>query len=314
MSDLFEKQLVVVAGKGGVGRTTLAMVVGRCASRRGKRTLVCLSNAPLRYLSLLGGVSLGANIRQVGDRLHVVNLEPRAAREEYGLMVLKNRTLHRLVFGSRMVRAFLDAVPGLAEWAMLGKATHHALREVDGRPEYDLVVLDSPATGHGIDVLSLPRAIVSAVPSGRMREEANRRVQLMEDPERCEVLPVTIAEEMAVNEAVELIEALRGLDLPIERLVVNMVQAVEVGEALERSADRIEPDEEIPSWLLPTAAVVSSARVQAACIARLEQSVAAEIIRLPLIGGGSLDEASLLEIASAFYGELTGASSPQRGW
>jgi anion-transporting ArsA/GET3 family ATPase len=310
MSELYSKRFVVVAGKGGVGRTTLAMALGRCAAGQGRRTLVCLCNAPLRYSRLLGGVALGSEIRQVADRLDAINLEPRAAREEYGLMVLKNRTLHRLVFGSRMVQAFLDAVPGLAEWAMLGKATYHALREIDGLPQYDLVVLDSPATGHGLDVLSLPRAIMSAVPSGRMREEAQRRVSLMEDRERCEVLPVTIPEEMAVNEAIELVVGLRALDLSVERLVVNQVQTAEHGAVVAERVDAAVADGELPEWLMPAAAAVSAQRAQQASIERLTSAVSAEMIQLPALAPGGLDEASLLEIARVLHTELTGTAPP----
>jgi anion-transporting ArsA/GET3 family ATPase len=305
MSDLFDRRFIVVAGKGGVGRTTVAMIIGRLASQRGRRTLVCLCNAPLRYLSLLGGVALTSEIREITERLHVINLEPRAAREEYGLMVLRNRTLHRLVFGSRIVRAFLDAVPGLAEWAMLGKATYHALREEGGRSQYDLVVFDSPATGHGLDVLSLPRAIVSAIPSGRMREEAARRVELMEDPLRCEVLPVTIPEEMAVNEALELVAALRALDLNVARLVVNLVQPEPVSGAVAELVRAAGSTGDPPAWSIPAAAALSAQRVQRASIERLSRAVDGPIIRLPIAPGGSLDEASLVEIAGVFYRELT---------
>jgi len=306
MKALFDKRFVIVAGKGGVGRTTVSMVIGRLGAERGKRTLVCLTNAPLRYLGLVGGVALGSDIREVAENLHVVNLLPRSAREEYGLMVLRNRTLHRLVFGSRIVCAFLDAVPGLAEWAMLGKATYHALREVGGRPQYDLVVFDSPATGHGLEVLSLPRAIVSAVPSGRMREEAARRVELMSDATRCEVVAVAVPEDMVVNEALELVDGLRALDLDVRRLVINMVRPELVGEEVGRLIDDASSARDLPPWLLPSAAELGSQRVQRASIARLERGVDAEIIKLPLVPGGSLDEASMMDIARAFESELGG--------
>ncbi len=122
MDSLLEKKFVVVAGKGGVGRTTVSMALGRCVARHNKRTLVCLANAPLRYSELLGGVALGQEIHQVSNNLFVVNLNPVASREEYGLSVLKNRTLHRIIFGSRIVNAFLDAIPGLAESDMVAVA------------------------------------------------------------------------------------------------------------------------------------------------------------------------------------------------
>jgi anion-transporting ArsA/GET3 family ATPase len=304
MAHLLDKRFVVVAGKGGVGRTTVALILGRCAERRGRRTLVCLTNAPLRYADLLGGVTLGPEPLPVSDLLHVINLEPRAAREEYGLMVLKNRTLHRLVFGSRVVQAFLDAVPGLAEWAMLGKATFHAMAEVDGRPQYDLVVFDSPATGHGLNVLALPRAIVTAIPAGRMREEAAERVTLMSDPDCSEILPVTIPEELPVNETAELVRGLERLGLPVARLVVNMVEASGLPAELERLVEREGGGEDAPSWLLPVAAAVGRRRFQEHALGRLDEDVPLAQLRLPLIAGEGLDERSVLELSRRFEQEL----------
>ncbi|MCP4602017.1 MAG: ArsA family ATPase [Proteobacteria bacterium] len=301
MTALLDKDFIVVAGKGGVGRTTVSMVLGRIASSRGKRTLVCLGNAPSRYCDLLGDVVLDATIRKVSKFLDVVNLEPRASQEEYGLKVLHNHTLHRLIFGSQIVRGFLDAVPGLAEWAMLGKATFHALNIVDGRPEYDIVVFDSPATGHGLDLLALPRAIASAVPAGRMHEEALARLELMEDPSRSEVIPVTIPEEMPVNEAGEFVSGLSELGLIVERITINMVTQSAIRPELASLLNRIwTQPEPPPSWLLPTAAALGRQRVQVESIERLRTAVPANQIILPLIPGGSLDEASLLVLAEAF--------------
>ncbi len=312
MSDLFDKRMIVVAGKGGVGRTTVSMIVGRCAARRGKRTLVCLANAPLRYADLLGGVSLDGEIRRISERLFAVNLDPVAAREEYGLQVLRSRVLHRLVFGSPLVRSFLDAVPGLAEWAMLGKATYHALREVDGEPEFDLVVFDSPATGHGLEVLSLPRSIAGSIPAGRMREEAERRVRLISDPERFEVLPVAIPTEMAVNETVELVEALDEMGLAVRRAVVNMVTPFEPPPELVRAVERARRAGEIPAWLSAGAAAVARREAERRSLERIESLASEPAILLPRLPEGSLDEKLWLSLARLFYESITGPV-PLRG-
>lgn len=303
MSDLFEKRFVVVAGKGGVGRTTLSLLVGRCAAARGKRTLVCLVGAPPRYQEVLGGLAIGGEAREVTAGLHVINLDPVSAREEYGLMILKSPTLHRLVFGSRIVRAFLDAVPGLAEWAMLGKATYHALHRAGDRPGYDLVVFDSPATGHGLDVLSLPAAIVASVPAGRIRDEALERVRLMGDPRRCEVVPVTLPEEMPVSEAIELIRGLERRGLPMERIVVNMVDGAPLPERIAEIVDGRGEGDAAP-WLAPAAVAVARRRAQEEAISRLASGSRLELLELPAVKGRGLDEAGVALLARELERQL----------
>ncbi len=307
MTDLLEKDFVVVAGKGGVGRTTVSFVLGHVSAARGRNTLVCLSNAPPRYFDLLGDVSVDATVRTISTNLDVVNLEPRASQEEYGLQVLRSRTLHRLVFGSRIVRGFLDAVPGLAEWAMLGKATYHALQIEDGKPRYDLVVFDSPATGHGLDILALPRAIASAVPGGRMREEALMRCELMEDATRSEVVPVTVPEDMPVNETAEFVAGLSKLGLNVERVAINMIAPSEVDPDLAALLGEWEQSEKLPSWVGPAAAALGRQQAQEESIERLGTIVPRPQIRLPMIDGGSLDEGSLLALVDAFSTGLDGS-------
>ena len=303
--QLLDKRFVAVTGKGGVGRTVVSLIIGHAASRRGKRVLVCLCNAPSRYSDLVGGLVIDDSIRSVSGRLDIVNLEPRASREEYGLAILKNRLLHRLIFGSRVVRAFLDAVPGLSEWAILGKATFHALeRTPDGEYIYDLVILDSPTTGHALDILALPRAIASSVPAGRISEEARQRLDLMEDPNMCEVVPVTVPEEIPVNECIELVESVLKLGLPVERVVVNMVSKFD-RPFLERIRRELAGNEAEPqSWLLPAAIVSGRERDQEENIERLGSMVPLPRIELPLVAGGYLDEAPLLGLVEEFESGL----------
>ena len=308
MASLLDKRFVIIAGKGGVGKTTVSLILGRLAASKGRRTLVCLCNAPPRYSDLLGGAAVGSAIRRLAFNLDVVNLEPRAAQEEYGMQKLRNRTLHRLVFSSRVVRAFLDAVPGLAEWALIGKATYHAMETVHGRPVYDLVLFDSPATGHGLDILSLPRAIASAVPGGQMREEALLRRRLLEDPDRCEVIPVTLAEEIPVNETVEFVAGIRKLGLAVERVIINMFVPDPVGERFAARTEAFEGPGGSDSWRLPLAAALGRQKMQAESLERLTSLVPGKQICLPFIPGGSLDEGAVDRLVAAFEAGI--ASGP----
>lgn len=305
MKNLLEKHFVVVGGKGGVGRTVVSLALGRLAAASGKRVLVCLCNAPPRYTRLVGGVSLGPDIATVSTGLEVVNLEPRASQEEYGRTVIHSRLLHKVVFGSRIVRSFLDAVPGLAEWSLLGKATFHALPDTTGARTHDLVVFDSPATGHGLDILRLPSAIASTIPAGRLRDEAMARVELLSDPSRCEVVPVTLAEDIPVRETTEYVERLRAKGLSVRRIVVNRVEVGRLSPGVEELLDSWQ-SQEPPDWLLPAAVTQASAELQESCLCDL-QRLGLPLVLLPHLRQDELDEESL----DALHSALTRAASPR---
>ena len=93
-------------------------------------------------------------------------------------MVLKVPGLYRVVFDNKYVRSFLPAVPGLSEWAMLGKAWFHTTETDErGANRFDVVLLDAPATGHGLDMLRVPKVILEVVPPGILRRDAETRVE-----------------------------------------------------------------------------------------------------------------------------------------
>jgi len=137
------KRFVVVTGKGGVGKTTVAAALAVGAARRGASVLVAMCNEKERLSRLLGTGPIGSKIVPVLPRIDAVNITPEAALEEYGMMVLKIRAVYRAIFDNRMVKSFLRGVPGIDEWAMLGKTWYHTTEEVDGRPRWDLVILDA---------------------------------------------------------------------------------------------------------------------------------------------------------------------------
>lgn len=223
MPDLFGLRFVTVVGKGGVGKTTVSTALALAAARRGKRVLLALCNAKERVSQFLEVAPLGPHNQRVLPNIDAVNMVPKVALEEYGMMVLKVRALYRAIFENRLVAAFLRGTPGIEAWSMLGKAQFHAHETLpDGRPRYDLVILDSPATGHGLEMLRVPRVLLEIAPPGLLRREAERAWDLFTDPARAGVLIVTLAEDMPVSESVELYAALRGeLRLPVVGVVAN---------------------------------------------------------------------------------------------
>jgi len=225
VSAFEDKRFLIVTGKGGVGKTTVAAAEAVALAAKGKRVLVAMCNAKERLSVMLGSDLIGEDVSEVTKNIWAVNMNPERALEEYGLMTLKSRALYNLLFDNKYARSFFRAVPGMSEWSMLGKAWWHTTEtRADGSPRFDVVILDAPATGHGLDMLRVPKVIVDVVPPGLLRRDAERAMELFRDPEFCAVVLVTLPEEMPTTETIELAAALtQELSIPIGKVVVNGV-------------------------------------------------------------------------------------------
>lgn len=218
---LFSRRFLTIAGKGGVGRTTVAAAMALAAARAGKKVLVCQTKAKERMSAMFGSAPIGDEIVKVRDRLWVVNMTPQTALREYGTMVLRSEFIAKQVLENRVSRAFLHAVPGVEDYAMLGKAWFHTTEVEHGQNKYDLVILDGPATGHVLTLLAVPDAILAAVPEGPLTNPARATHDLLRDPARSAFVIVTLAEDLPVNEAIELSKKATAMGMPPGPVVVN---------------------------------------------------------------------------------------------
>lgn len=209
--SLLSRRLNIITGKGGVGKSTLTAAMALCAQARGLRVLVCEITAQERVAGLLGAPDSGAEVRQIDRSIWSVHVRPAESMRQYGLMVLRFKAVYNAVFENRLVRYFLRAVPSLPEIVMLGKVYWHVAQErgPDGRPRWDMVILDAPATGHGLTLLDTPRAVLDLVSEGPMLRDLRAMQQLISDPAMTAVNVVALPEEMPVNEAIELRQQLR---------------------------------------------------------------------------------------------------------
>jgi hypothetical protein len=248
--------------------------------------LIACSDGKERISSLFGSRPLTTEIALIARDIWGVNIRAEEAMREYGEMVLKSRTVYKAVFDNRYVRSFFAAVPGLHQWAILGKAWFHATEQgSDGRQRFDAVLFDAPATGHGLDMLRVPKIIVDIVPPGILRRDAERAWDMFRDERQSGVVIVALAEDMPANESIELAQAVRGeLGLPIARLIVNSVLQ-ELFDRDERSILLAEreyvPTDPGDRALMSAGRRATAERVQVTSLRKLAEKVEAQRTLLP---------------------------------
>ena len=197
------QRLIVLSGKGGVGKTTLASALAYELARSGQRVaLVTLDTRDTRHPVF--DVPLSYAPQQARPGLWVARVDPISALVDYSRSRLPLGALYEPVLRSRAVRDFTSALPGFEELMLLGRL-YNLVVELD----FDRVIFDAPALGHLRQLLEVPGAMQRAMPGGPVRHVADRMAGLLFDPTRTVVLPVALPEQMPVSEALELMASCR---------------------------------------------------------------------------------------------------------
>jgi anion-transporting ArsA/GET3 family ATPase len=217
---VFEQQLIVVSGKGGVGKTAIATAIAVRSARSVPTILVSLGYEPVMAM----------------PGLSVMRVDGLSAIREYVRRNVPFSGLYDVFLTSRMFRDFAEAAPGFEEIMCLGK-----LYDLASESEYGRIVFDAPSTGHMKTLIDVPAATLKAVRVGPLNHNARRIQDLLLDPDRTRVVLAALPEEMAVREAMELDALCRERRLGVGPVVINQHVTVRFSEeevrALEKLAD-----------------------------------------------------------------------------
>ena len=293
---LLRKPLVVVTGKGGVGKSTVSAALGLAAARRGLRTIIAEVARRDDVSRVLGGT--GVHEDELAPGLHHISIDPEEAMEEYLVDQLPSRALADVLLSSRGFSYFAAATPGLRELLTVGKVWELAQedRRTPGAAPYDLVILDAPATGHGVAVLSAPRTFADAALMGRIARQGRIIDAMLSDPAQTGVVAVARPEEMPVNETLELEAALpEAVGVKVDLVVANGLLPDRFDAAEVRALEAAPPSRPVRAALVAHA----RARAQRAQLARLRRRTEAPVVTLPFVSAALLDAPAIEPLVRA---------------
>jgi anion-transporting ArsA/GET3 family ATPase len=285
--DLIDKRLVFVTGKGGVGKTTVAVALGLRAAAAGKRTIVCEVSAQENASRIFDHAEVGFHEVEMGENLWAISIDPDESMREYVLLQLKVRAMRDLLFRSRIFTYLTAATPGLKELVTIGKIWELAQldRKVKQGRKYDLVIVDAPATGHGIGFLQTPRTFAAIARVGPIHSQARQLDRLITDHDHTGTAIVALPEEMPVNESAALERELReDVGVAVDRVYMNGLYPERFSnQEAERLAALAAEDGATRAAARAALSEHNRARSQRAQLARLRRRVEAPVKTLPFL-------------------------------
>ena len=313
-ADLLDHKLLFVSGKGGVGKSTVAAALALLGAQRGKRTLVCEIDPKGNLADFFETGDTDYTPREVQPNLFAMSMDTEASLQEYLRLQMRLPAIARIGPLARAFEFVATAAPGVREILTVGKPVWE-VREGN----YDLVVVDAPATGHIVGQLAAPQAINELVHVGLIRQQTGWLIDILSNKDMTSLVVVTTPEEMPVNETIELAARVEDeTDVALSAIVVNRVlpelfgrQEEEVFEELRQPAAvgalREATDGPLEPVMEAARLAVTMRRTRAGHIDRLRSSVDPSIplLYLPYLFMRAHGFRSTRQVAEALSAELS---------
>ena len=237
MKNLLDRTILLVTGKGGVGKSTVAATLARRAARDGKRVLLVELESVSRAAPLFGVADATPEPQLVDHNISLMGIDALHSLHFFALQQLRLETVVRLALRNKSVRGFFMAMPGIKSILFL----YHLWRlESEHGPQgdgtWDLIVCDLPTSGYVVGLYGVPTTLRQIFRVGPLANYANGMADMLFDPRRAGLVLVTLPEEMPVVETVELIERLRtrnGVEAAavfVNGIYPELVSATELAE------------------------------------------------------------------------------------
>lgn len=296
-----DKRLIIVGGKGGVGKSVIAAALALLAARQGKKTLLLGVDTLDRFEALLGYQGEEKSLKVVEDKLYSTILNPKSVANDFIETHIPIRTLSKKIANSGLFKYWFEATPMLSELLMLGKIWKLATetKTLSSKPVWDCIVVEAPATGHSLGLLGASETAAQLL-VGPMRSKADEITAMLRDPEFTSLVIATLAEDMPVAEALELRKkATEQLGMTVGAVIVNAI----FPKILETSDTEVLDNsrEEIPEGLLgplkEATAYASERRERAEHFLNMVRAECKNCVELPFLLSEQFGRAQVEDLA-----------------
>ena len=201
LDRLLDRRLVFVTGKGGIGKSLVTASLGQAAAARGKRVLIVESSHQDQLAPIFGSEPIGHRETGVGPNISAINLAASENFREYVTKHLGQAGLFEKVFSNKVVKSFINMIPGFAEVMLLGRLFYTS--ELAAEPRFDLIIFDGFASGHFLSLMTTPDAAIDSGLGGPLVTETTRVKNFLNDRKKVATLYVTVPEDLPVSECLD---------------------------------------------------------------------------------------------------------------
>lgn len=208
-------QLHFFTGKGGVGKTTIASLFALAMANLGKKVLLIDLDPESPVSSLFQAEKATMVSKPLAPNIDGILIDPMSSLREFIVRQIKIEKIYDLIFENKIFHFFMKAAPGVEEMALIGKI-YYLTQE-----RWDTVIVDTPATGQGLYLFKIPKVFMELTQKGPLAEQSEKIYSTLTEKKKTAIHLITLAEELPVQETIELFTEIKKLKLPMGELFLN---------------------------------------------------------------------------------------------